>query len=433
MSALPSLRRNASWALAGNVAYAGSQALMLVVLARLTTVEVVGRFALALAIAAPVFLLAGLHLSAVQSTDVRGRFTFPEYFLLRAFASLAALAALWIFAAAGPLSPENARVLALVSLAKFVESWSQVYYGLFQRHERLELSAKSQMVKSVGSFGAFTAAVVLTGSLQVALACVAVVWAAILLGYDAPQGRRLLRSSAPDSPAFRSVLGGAFAGEGRARFGSLLLLAAPLGVYAMVDSANANLPRYFLTHHQGDAAVGYYSALAYLVVVGATVVDAVSAATRPRLARHFHHDAAAFRALLRRTLAFGVAAGALGLACAVLIGAPVLTLLYGRDYARFQDVLVVVMGAGALWYLSSILAQPLLAAGRFRTQLGIIVASASTTAAASAWLVPALGVTGAAWGFVAGMAVRFVLCGSAVAVLLRNPAPAEVLVPSFRA
>ena len=49
--------QRASWGLLGNVTYAGCQWLMLVVLAKLGTAEMMGQFALGFAIAAPAFLL----------------------------------------------------------------------------------------------------------------------------------------------------------------------------------------------------------------------------------------------------------------------------------------------------------------------------------------------------------------------------------------
>ena len=53
-----SLRANFSWTFVGNVVYAGCQWAMLVVLAKLGTPEMVGQFALGLAISGPVIMLA---------------------------------------------------------------------------------------------------------------------------------------------------------------------------------------------------------------------------------------------------------------------------------------------------------------------------------------------------------------------------------------
>src|SRR4051794_37379557 len=74
-----SIRRNFSWGLVGNVAYSLVLWLLIVLLARLGTTQMVGEFALAQAIAAPVFLTLGLNLRAVRSTDVRRVWSSRQY------------------------------------------------------------------------------------------------------------------------------------------------------------------------------------------------------------------------------------------------------------------------------------------------------------------------------------------------------------------
>ena len=62
-----SLRLNASWTFGGNLVYAACQWGMLVALAKFGSPELVGRFALALAVTAPVYMLTNLQLRAVEA------------------------------------------------------------------------------------------------------------------------------------------------------------------------------------------------------------------------------------------------------------------------------------------------------------------------------------------------------------------------------
>ena len=78
-----SLARNFSWTLIGSGLYAFCQWGMLVVLAKLCSTQMVGQFALGLAITAPVFMFAGLNLRTVQVTDARRDFQFGDYLGLR--------------------------------------------------------------------------------------------------------------------------------------------------------------------------------------------------------------------------------------------------------------------------------------------------------------------------------------------------------------
>ena len=69
-----SLTWNFSWTIAGDVIYAACQWGMLIVLAKLGSPEMVGQFALGLAVTAPVIIFANLALRQIQSTDVRNEF-----------------------------------------------------------------------------------------------------------------------------------------------------------------------------------------------------------------------------------------------------------------------------------------------------------------------------------------------------------------------
>ena len=86
-----SLRVNFSWNLAGNLVYAACQWGIVVVLAKLTSPEMVGRFALGLAVTAPIIMLSNLQLRSVQATDARGEYQFGHYLGLRLVTTMLAL------------------------------------------------------------------------------------------------------------------------------------------------------------------------------------------------------------------------------------------------------------------------------------------------------------------------------------------------------
>src|SRR5580704_17610011 len=91
------LRMNFLWALSGNVLYAASQWGILVALAKLGTPQMVGEFALALAITAPVMIGTGLSLRGVQATDAAAEYLFRDYLLLRLLTTcMAGLLIAWI-------------------------------------------------------------------------------------------------------------------------------------------------------------------------------------------------------------------------------------------------------------------------------------------------------------------------------------------------
>ena len=89
---------------------------------------------------------------------------------------------------------------------------------------------------------------------------------------------------------------------------ALTLLALPVGVVTAIGSLDINIPRYFIEHDIGARDLGIFAALAYPLVAGTTVVNALGQSAAPRLARYYaDRDYPAFASLLRKMLSFGLA------------------------------------------------------------------------------------------------------------------------------
>src|SRR5207247_10849508 len=88
-----SLRRHVAWALAGHLGYSACQWGVLVCIAKLGPAADVGRFALALALTAPIITLTSLNLRLLQATDAREDYPFSVYLSVRIIGTLLDLAA----------------------------------------------------------------------------------------------------------------------------------------------------------------------------------------------------------------------------------------------------------------------------------------------------------------------------------------------------
>lgn len=389
-----SLRRNFSWTFAGNLVYAASQWGILVVIARLGTPEMVGQFALALAVTAPVVMFANLQLRAVQATDARRAYDFSDYLGLRLLTTAAALALIALIALLSGYRAETALVILFVGLAKGCEALSDVIFGLLQQRERMDRIAKSLMIEGPATLVVMAAVLALTHSVAAAAAAMALVWLLQLVLYDARSAARLLRARPRPrwhGPTLRR----------------LAWLALPLGVTMLLISLNANIPRYVMERAWGEAELGIFAALAYLIVAGNTVVGALGQAASPRLAAHYAGGRArAFRGLLLKLVGMGALLGAAGVTVALLLGEPLLALIYGPAYAAHADVFVLVMLAGGIGYVSSFLGYGMTAARFFRAQAPLFAAVVAVTTLAALALIPPLGMRGAALALIASFSVQ---------------------------
>lgn len=405
--ALP-LGQIASWGLFGSLTYAACQWGMLVVLAKLGSGEMLGQFALGFAIAAPVFLLTSLSLREVLSTDARGEHSFGDYLALRVISLLAGLLAIGAVTCVVGYRWETKAVILLVGGVKAIEAVSDVLYGLMQKHERTDLIAGSIVLRGLLSVVALGAGVYLSGSLVWGLLLVSTAWALVLIAYDLPRGARLLEGDLRP----RWV---------RADLVRLLRLSLPLGVTAMMISLRATIPLYFVERYRGEQELGVFVAMAYLMIVGGTAVNALGQSTSPRLATYYAAgDGASARMLLVGLVGVGLLLGGAGIAVALVWGREVLTVLYRPEYAEHVEAFVLIMVAAAISYVASALGFAVTSARFFRVQTPLFAGVTAVALVACATLIPGNGLVGAGQASVATWIANLLGIGAVYLYALRH-------------
>jgi len=354
-----SLRVNFSWTLAGNVLYAALQWGILVVLARLGNPQTVGQFSLGLAITAPIQLFANLQLRSVQATDAALQFEFRDCAGLRLVMTVAAVCVAFILAAV-LYRGETALTIAAFAISKGVEAMSDLVYGLWQQQERMDLIAKSLMLRGVVALLAAATGFAVFHAVWITVFATAVAWAGVLAMFDVPRAiavaHQLGQTATPRFAAWRMK--------------QLFSLALPLGIVMMLISLNANIPRYMISHFRSVRELGIFSALGYILMAGTTIVGALGQSATPRLASYASQGRVRqFRGLTHRLLLVGLALGIGGIVAALSFGRQIVTLIYGQEYAHDHLLFLWLMVAAATSFMASFAGYSLTAARHFSVQL----------------------------------------------------------------
>ncbi|MCE5306584.1 MAG: lipopolysaccharide biosynthesis protein [Acidobacteriales bacterium] len=376
-----SLRANFAATLAGNVAFAASQWLILSLLAKLGDSVMLGQYALALAVVTPIAMFSHLNLRSVLVGDVERHHTFGNYFAVRVATTLlglgAAAAAALVF---GYVRPVPAAI-GLLSVALGADQFSDIYYGLMQRRERMDQIARSMAARGLLSATALGIALWLTHSLVAALAALAAGRLIVLFLHDYPV-----------SQARREPPGTDFDGEY-----AILRQALPLGLVLMLASLTVNLPRYAIGARFGAAQLGAFAAVASFLTVGSTAANALGQSAMPRLARYYSaNETGRFLRLTWQLMAVAGALGVSGVLVALAVGNLVLRLVYRPAYASYADLLVWMMCAGVLSYAAILLGYVITGARVYAAQAPLLMMVAATSAVGSWFLVPKFGLNGAA-------------------------------------
>lgn len=385
-----SLRKNFVWAFASNVINALGQWVMLVILAKMSSVEDVGSFGFAVAVSAPVIMLANLNLSAVYVTDAAEHYQFGEYMTLRLLTVIAAFFTVLGIVFLGKY--DKALMILILSwcLAQCALSIKDLYLGIMQKHERMDKIFFSRIIQTIFSIGGFFLVLYFFKSLNLAVLAVVIGRTLPIFIYDLPISFNLIKTKGKNNfyellPNFRIT-----------KILKLFWLAAPLGVVMFLTSLNSNIPRYFIEHYQGSAELGYFTALSSFMTAGNLTISALAQSAIPRLAVYYKDNLRGFRILLVKLGFFGLAIGIAGVLVSLIFGKLILLIFFKPEYTRYNNILILLMFSAIPWYISSFLYDGLLVARRIKIQIPLTIISIITVLVFCVLLVPRFSQSGAA-------------------------------------
>jgi O-antigen/teichoic acid export membrane protein len=290
-----------------------------------------------------------------------------------------------------------------MGVSKAVEAISDAHYGLFMNLERMDRIAKSLMMKGPLSLIGLGLGFYLSDSVFWGVVGLASARVIILVCYDLRNAALSLNPSKELTFHPRRIE--------RPRWNKAILiklawLALPLGFVTMLISFNTNVPRYFIEVHLGSYQLGIFAAIATFQKVAPTVVQALGRSASPRLAKYYvTRNVRAFRRLMLRLVGMGGLLGGAGVIIALALGRPILTLLYGPEYAM-PGLFGLVMLAAGIDYIATMLLFVMTSARNFRAQLPLHLLTTGTIALTCFFLVPSIGLQGAALALIIGNLVR---------------------------
>ena len=344
----PALWRDAVWSLLGEGLYAAGMFAVLVLLARLGSVEALGQYTLGMAIATPAILLTNLHLRPAYVID-GGRWRYEDYLSVRLVSVPLALLVVGVVAWGSGLGQTTAAVVLAVGGVRGLEALSDILVAPAQKAERMASIGRSRALRGLLSALGLGVGLLLARSVLVGLGLVLLLLLLQSLLHDLPVARR-------------------FGGPVRLRLPTsalkgLVRHTAPIGLAAFLLAASVNLPAYVLERTHDVRTVGFFGAAMSVAYIGQVLNVALGNAAIPRLARR--SEAGGLRPLLLRLLVVVVALNGLVVLGAWWLGDLYLSLVYGSAYVAYTPALVLAAIAAAISGVTNMLSQTVTAMGRF--------------------------------------------------------------------
>jgi O-antigen/teichoic acid export membrane protein len=395
-----SLRANFSWTFFGNTLYAATQWGLLTLLTKLFEPDQFGRYSLAFSTVTPIFVASAMQLRAVYVSDVERQghdeSRFATYLALRLTTNLLGLVCVALLAALGVIPVHLFSLALLLSCNQAVVLVADMYQGIMQKQERMDLLAISSVIQGVASLTAAVTVAFVTHSMILVVLGMFIARSLVLFLYQIPQAQAAQR----EIGAVRSVplvtRADLLQAMSISRLWPLARTALPLSAVALLINLHLHVPRYFLADF-GEDAVGYFAAIASLAAMPDLVIAALGQSAVRQLAVRYASDRKAYLILVGRLLAVGAVLGLIGVAAAKMLGRPVLALLFRPEYARSANVFVWLMVARMALNIQSFLGYAMTAARWFKLQVWTYGLMLVSLFAAAWFLIPRWGSLGAAW------------------------------------
>jgi O-antigen/teichoic acid export membrane protein len=353
-----SIEQNMLWNSAGSLIYMICQWLITVMVVRISNVTVAGDLTLAISLNNIFNSFALFGIKSYQVSDIRAKYDDGTYINSRFITCGIAFLSCVAYAFLIPYTGEQKLSIILYCLFKTGEALYDVYSGICQKNMRMDYIGKSWLMKGILTLVSFCSGLYLTQSLPIAITCMATVSYFVFFLYDIRVTSRLSDLH--------------FQGKTKQAL-VLMKECLPLLVYSFLTTTISSIPRLVLERIAGSYALGIYgsvSAPTVVVQMGASYI--FSPLMTPIAECYANKDSDRFHSILRKCfVAIGVI-GVIALAGGKVLGYWGLNLIYGKEVANHEDLLLPLIGCtlatAFIWALGGILTV-------FRDFRGLIVAN----------------------------------------------------------
>lgn len=339
-----SVKQNMAWNSIGSMINLGCQWLITILIVRLGNgYEAAGVYSLATSVYGIFSPVGQYRMKTYQVSDVRGENTTGEYLAFRYITVAVSLVLCFGYSAISCPSYALPAIM-LYGVFKSVSLIIEVLHACDQQHGRMDYVGQSLALQGVVSFAVFVGLFMVTGNLEITLLAMSVSVAVVGLLLDAP---RTLR--------FDSL----FPRIGRDKVFRLLGVCLPAVVAGIAASAAPSLPRQYLSLVMGSESLGIYSSIAApiaIIQMGASYVYG------PLLTyfslSYAEGNKKEFIGLLRKAVLGIVGIGVICTIAIVLLGEPLLVLLYGESIRSYTSLMVPMIPfavlTGGMWFTNDL-------------------------------------------------------------------------------
>lgn len=172
------------WNIMGSLSTAIISVILLMVVSRFLTTLDSDRYVFAYSLANLLVVIGLFQVRNFQATDIEKKYSFTHYFLVRLLSCFVMIVITFCYIMLSKYDSYKSQVIFYVTLYRLSDAISDLFQGLFQQHERLDIAGKSLTYRNILIFIPFTFIVARTQNLLLALKILCLLSYLFIIYYD---------------------------------------------------------------------------------------------------------------------------------------------------------------------------------------------------------------------------------------------------------
>lgn len=394
------------WNLIGNLAFSGSSVLFTLIVTRLTSPIEADSFSLAYGIAAILVVVGMFQVRSYQATDVSFRHSFTSYFLARCISLTLMVLVFFPYLSISKIDlneREKVAIIALYVLFRMCEAISDLFQGLFQQHERLDIAGKSMTIRYTFSTIFLFILLYTTKSFVSSLTLLVVLNFLFVMGYDFVKARSFERIDF-SSIEFKSLLVDAC---------SILKNCIPLFISGFLLAYIFNEPRIAIDMeirlgHLIEGTQRDYNILFMPVFFMSLFILILRPLTTQLAIFWKDKEYKRFDGIIVKLLVIILGLGFVLTLVAYFIGTPILSVVFGLDLNRYKETLAILVFSGILYSIGIVFGDVMTVLRRQSYLLPVYILMFVASKLTNLQFVQRSGLFGASLSFLLVMVVYFI-------------------------
>ncbi len=324
-----SLKKNMLWNSIGSLVYLGCNWLTTILVVLLyPTYEASGCLASAMAVGNVVATIVLFKVRAFQVSDIKKEFSSSDYIALRIICAIAGIVFSLIYSLITVSSSAFEAAIAY-SVFKILDSFVDVFHGIDQCHNRLDIAGISQMARGMLVLICFAGISVLTNDLTLAISAMALATLLIIVLFDVPFARKFDAIHLEFNT--RTIL-------------KLIIACAPGFASSVLATLVVSLSRQLFGLEFGTDQLGIYAAIATPAVIVQAMASYIYAPLLGPIAiASLNHEHKKIKIIIGKFFAALAVLTVFASAFFLLLGEPLFALIFGPNITPYVNLIQPVL------------------------------------------------------------------------------------------